>query len=161
LFAFINNDHESQQVVYRPDELMKVADLRREMKSIEAAIRQKAPDWEERMNAWEAKVKDDQPNWIVLRPTVEDISTGGERYLPQPDGSFLALSYAPTKHTVKLWVTNSLQNISAFRLELLTDPNLPCNGPGRSFKGTSALTEFQSDRDGCGQSNQQSDPPFR
>jgi len=44
---------------------------------------------------------------------------------------------------VKLWITNELQNISAFRLELLTDPNLPCNGPGRSFKGTCALTEFK------------------
>jgi len=26
--------------------------------------------------------------------------------------------------------------------ELLNDPNLPCNGPGRSFMGTCALTEF-------------------
>src|SRR5204862_6107475 len=88
-------------------------------------------------------VKNNQPDWIVLRPTVEEISSGGERYLPQPDGSFVALGYAPTKHTVKLWVTNDLQNITAFRLELLTDPNLPCNGPGRSFKGTCALTEFK------------------
>jgi hypothetical protein len=143
LFAFINNDQEGQQVVYRPDELMQVAGLRRQMQATEMSVRQKTPDWEERMNAWEDKIKNDQPGWIVLRPTVEDISTGGERYLPQPDGSFLALSYAPTKHTVKLWVTNELQNISAFRLELLTDPNLPCNGPGRSFKGTSALTEFK------------------
>src|SRR5436309_15817903 len=77
--------------------------------------------------------------------TVEDISTGGQRYLPQTDGSFLAQGYAPTKHTVKLTVTNELQNISAFRLELLTDPNLPCDGPGRSFKGTCALTEFKVD----------------
>jgi hypothetical protein len=44
---------------------------------------------------------------------------------------------------VKLWVTNDLQDITAFRLELLTDLNLPCNGPGRSFKGTCALTEFK------------------
>src|SRR5205823_302774 len=34
------------------------------------------------------------------------------------------------------------KSITAFRLELLNDPNLPCNGPGRSFKGTCALTEF-------------------
>ena len=25
--------------------------------------------------------------WTVVQPTVEDISTGGQRYLPQPDGS--------------------------------------------------------------------------
>src|SRR2546430_8663241 len=83
------------------------------------------------------------PYTTLFRSTVEDISTGGQRYLPQTDGSFLAQGYAPTKHTVKLWVTNELQNITAFRLELLTDPNLPCGGPGRSFKGTCALTEFK------------------
>ena len=33
--------------------------------------------------------------------------------------------------------------ITAFRLELLNDPNLPLGGPGRSIKGTAALTEFR------------------
>ena len=143
LFAFLNNDHEAQRVVYNPDELMKVANLSRQMREVDAVLRHTAPDWEARMAKWEESVKNNQPEWIILRPTVEDISTGGERYLPQGDGSFLALGYAPTKHTAKFWVTNDLQNISAFRLELLPDPNLPCNGPGRSFKGTCALTEFK------------------
>jgi len=143
MFAFINNDNEAQRVVYTPGEQMKVANLSREMKDIEAGLRHNTPDWEQRMAKWEESVKNDQPEWIVLRPTVEDISTGGQRYLPQPDDSFLAQGYAPTKHTVKLWVTNDVENITAFRLELLTDPNLPCNGPGRSFKGTCALTEFK------------------
>jgi hypothetical protein len=143
MFAFINNDNEAQRVVYTTEEQMKVANLSREMKDIEAGLRHTMPDWEQRMATWEESVKNDQPEWIVLRPTVEDISTGGQRYLPQSDGSFLAQGYAPTKHTVKLWVTNELRDITAFRLELLTDPNLPCNGPGRSFKGTCALTEFK------------------
>ncbi len=41
--------------------------------------------------------------------------------------------------TVKTDVTP----ITAFRLELLNDPNLPLGGPGRSIKGTAALTEFK------------------
>lgn len=143
MFAFINNDNEAQRVVYTPEEQMKVANLSRQMRDLEAGLRHTNPDWEERMTKWEESVKDNQPEWIVLRPIVEDISTGGQRYLPQPDGSFLAQGYAPTKHTVKLLITNDLQNITAFRLELLTDSNLPCNGPGRSFKGTCALTEFK------------------
>lgn len=143
LFAFLNNDHDGQRVVYSPDDLMKVANLSRQMREIEARLRHATPDWEQRMANWEQSVTNDLPEWIVLRPTVEDISTGGQRYLPQPDGSFLAQGYAPTKHTAKFWLTNNLQHVSAFRLELLTDPNLPCNGPGRSFKGTCALTEFK------------------
>lgn len=143
LFAFLNNDHEGQRVVYSPEELETVANLTREMKEQEARLRHTTPDWQSRMDKWEDSVKQDQPSWTVLRPTVEDLSTGGQRYLPQADGSFLAQGYAPTKHTVQLYLTNDLQNISAFQLELLNDPNLPCDGPGRSFKGTCALTEFQ------------------
>ena len=44
--------------------------------------------------------------------------------------------------------------ITAFRLELLNDPNLPLGGPGRSIKGTGALTEFRVEAkpaDGKGQ----------
>ena len=143
MFAFINSDNEAQRVVYTTEEQIKVNNLTWQMRKIEASLRETNPDWEQSMAKWEESIKNDQPEWIVLRPTVEDISTGGQRYLPQPDGSFLAQGYAPTKHTVKLWVTNDLENITAFRLELLTDPNLPCNGPGRSFKGTCALTEFK------------------
>jgi hypothetical protein len=143
LLSFLNNDHEGQRVVYTPEELMKVANLSRQMREIEARLRHTTTDWEMRMAKWEESVKSNQPSWTVLRPSVEEISTDGERYLPQPDGSFLALGYAPTKHSARFWITNDLQNITAFQLELLTDPNLPCNGPGRSFKGTCALTELK------------------
>src|SRR5206468_510430 len=95
-------------------------------------LRHTTPDWEQRMAKWEESVRNDQPEWMTLRPTAEDISTGGQKYLLQDDGSLFAKGYAPTKHTVKLYATNALQNISAFRLELLTDPNLPASGPGRS-----------------------------
>src|SRR5207237_2257823 len=33
--------------------------------------------------------------------------------------------------------------ITGFRREPLTDPKLPCNGPGRSIKGSGALTEVE------------------
>ena len=49
------------------------------------------------------------------RPEVDDISTGGEKYIPQEDGSLLAQGYAPTKHNVKLTAKTSLRNITAFK----------------------------------------------
>ncbi len=142
MFSFINNNNEAQQAVYAPGELMKIADLRRQMTEIEGGLKHHHADWEERMAAWEKSVAGNQPNWIVVQPTVDDISTAGQKYLPQKDGSFLAQSYAPTKHTARFTVTNDLKNITAFQLEVMTDPNLPCNGPGRSFKGTFGLSEF-------------------
>ncbi|HEY2146796.1 MAG TPA: DUF1553 domain-containing protein, partial [Pirellulales bacterium] len=76
------------------------------------------------------------------RPEVEGESTGGQKYLPMPDGSFLAQGYAPTKHTVRMKTKLNAKGVTAFRLELLNDPNLPRGGPGRSIQGTAALTEF-------------------
>ena len=65
--------------------------------------------------------------------------------MPLADGSFLAQGYAPTKHTVKMKVKTDVKGVTAFRMELLNDPNLPRGGPGRSIQGTAALTEFAVD----------------
>lgn len=143
LFAFLNSSNEGSRAVYTPDEEMKRAEIFREIREIEAGLQHSNPGWAERMAAWEEKTRKDQPEWTVVRPAVDDISTGGCKYLPLEDGSFLAQSYAPTKHRVQMSVKVDRRNITAFRLELLNDPNLPLGGPGRSIWGTGALTEFE------------------
>ncbi len=141
LFAFLNNDHEAATVVYTPDEQMQVANVMRQIGDLEAGLRHATPDWEARMNQWEDSVRNDQPDWTVVRC----VNTGdnGERFYQYEDGSIRAASYAPTKWTAHFRGTNNLPLIGAFRLEQLTDPNLPCRGPGRSIKGMSALSEFK------------------
>jgi hypothetical protein len=145
MFAFLNNSHEANIAVYTPQEEMKRAEVFRGIHEIEAGLREQEPHWRNKMHAWEEKVKKDQPKWTVLRPEVDELSTDGQKYLPLDDGSFLALGYAPTKHTVRMTVQTDVKDITAFRLELLNDPNLPLGGPGRSIWGTCALTEFQVD----------------
>ncbi|MBL8176790.1 MAG: PSD1 domain-containing protein [Bryobacterales bacterium] len=142
LFAFLNNSHESNVAVYTPEEHQKRAELFRKIREMESGIQHRTPEWRERMADWESKVRGDQPEWIVVKPDIDDISTGGQKYLPQADGSLLAAGYAPTKHRAKFTIQTDVKNISAFRLELMNDPNLPLGGPGRSIKGTAALTEF-------------------
>ncbi|HTG43437.1 MAG TPA: DUF1553 domain-containing protein, partial [Verrucomicrobiae bacterium] len=85
-------------------------------------------------------VQNDQPDWKVVES--RNIGDNGERFYQYEDGSIRAASYAPTKWTATFRGTNDLPVIGAFRLELLTDPNLPCHGPGRSVKGMAALSEF-------------------
>jgi Protein of unknown function (DUF1549)/Protein of unknown function (DUF1553)/Planctomycete cytochrome C len=143
IFAFLNNANEADAAVYTPAEQMKRSEIFRRTREIEGGIQRRNPDWESRMNAWEDAVSKNQPEWTVLRPEVDDISNGGQKYIPMPDGSFLAQGYAPTKHKVKMTVKTDAKNITAFRLELMNDPNLPLGGPGRSIKGTCALTEFE------------------
>jgi hypothetical protein len=143
MFAFLNNSHESNIAVYSPDEQMKRAGILGKIRETEEELKHREPAWRERMAEWEKRVSADQPEWVVVRPEVDEESTGGEKELPMEDGSFLAQSYAPTKHTLKLTVKVDQSPITAFRLELLNDPNLPLGGPGRSIKGTAALTEFK------------------
>jgi hypothetical protein len=141
LFAFLNNDHEARPAVYTPAQQGEIARLRRGIAAIEADLQRRAPDWEQRLAAWEDSVKDNQPEWIVIRDLDQE-GDKSQRYQFLPDGSLLAEGYAPTKFTQWFRVTNDLADITAFRIELLTDPNLPYGGPGRSFRGTCALTDF-------------------
>jgi mono/diheme cytochrome c family protein len=143
MFAFLNNAHEAAVAVYTPEEQMTRAGIIRRTREIETELQHRTPDWPEQMAAWEVGVRNNQPQWTIVQPVVDDISTDGTRYLPQPDGSFLIGGYAPVKHRVKMQIKTDLRNIAAVRLELLTDPTLPLGGPGRSYKGTGALTEFE------------------
>ena len=140
LFAFLNNDSESQRVAYAPAEQRKAAALSLRMQELGTELKHKNTDWADRMAKWEAAVAKDQPRWQTV--TVENASDNSQRYFPQKDGSILAQGYAPTKFSTLMRGPSPSKSITAFRLELLNDANLPCNGPGRSFMGTCALTEF-------------------
>jgi hypothetical protein len=143
IFAFLNDSHEGAITVYTPEEQMRRAEILRKIGEIEEEFRHRAPDAPQQMAAWEERMRAGQPEWTVVRPEVELISTGGQKYLPLEDGSLLAQSYAPTQHRVEMTVRVDASPITGFRLELLTDPNLPHGGPGRSIFGTCALTEFE------------------
>ncbi len=143
IFAFLNNSSEGSLAVYAPEEEMQRANIFRKIREIEGELQHRTPDWKTRMAKWEAAVKSDQPEWTVPKLSIDDISTGGQKYIIQPDGSVVAAGYAPTKVRVKFTIKTNATNIRAFRLELLNDPNLPLGGPGRSIKGTGALTEFE------------------
>ncbi len=157
MFAYLNNDNEPWRVVYTASEQMQRTQLLTRIAEFEAKLKHDHPDWQQGMKKWVAAVQAAQPQWHTL--AFEDDPSGGEKALRQPDGSILAQGYAPTKGEVKFAVkavgqasglqsatgTVALQTISAFRLELMNDPNLPAYGPGRSQKGTAALTEFQAE----------------
>jgi mono/diheme cytochrome c family protein len=143
MFAFINNCHEAQISVYTPEETDQWNDTQAVIRRIEDGLRDANPDWRQRMAAWEASVRDDQPNWKVIRPDPDDET--GQKYYPQDDGSILAAGYSPVNTTSEFAVDVKEPKISAIRLEFLNDPNLPHGGPGRSIYGTFALTEFWVD----------------
>ena len=91
-----------------PDELMRRESVMRRVHEVEVELQHHHSDWAERMAKWEDEIKDNQPAWTIIQPIVEEISTGGERYLTNADGSFLAQGYKPTKHTVRMEIKTEL-----------------------------------------------------
>jgi len=139
LFAFLNNDHEAERVVYTAKDRMEINRLRTQIAAIETKMKESTPEWEKKLAEWEARL-DRGPAWKTV--SIENAGDNSQRYIPQKDGSMLAQGYAPTKFSTLMRGASPVKKVTAFRLELLNDPNLPCNGPGRSFMGTCALTEF-------------------
>lgn len=142
IFAFLNNTHEANVQVYTPAEQMQRSNLFEKVRGIEADLQHRTPNWLDRMTQWESQTRYGV-QWEAVKAEVDDISTGGQRYLLQGDSSMIGSGYAPTKHKAKWTIQPQTPSIAAFRLELLNDPNLPLGGPGRSIYGTGALTEFE------------------
>ena len=144
MFAYLNNDNEPWRVVYTPSEQKQRAETLQRVAKLEAKLQHENTDWVPRMKAWTDKLRAVEVPWRTM--SFEDDPSGGEKALRQADGSILAQGYAPTKSDVKFQAKLSAPiKISAFRLELMNDPNLPAYGPGRSQKGTAALTEFNAE----------------
>jgi len=139
IFAFLNNDHEANVTVYTAEEQKKRADVLGKIREVEDEIKSKAPDWRKRMDAWEEKAKAGRAEWVVIRPEVEGETTGGQKYLPQADGSFSLPGLRTDKAHGQAQGEDGREERDRLRLELLNDLNLPRGGPGRSIKGTAAL----------------------
>ncbi len=79
--------------------------------------------------------------WTLLDP-VEFTTTSGGKLVKQPDRSLLAKWAGPQRDTYTVRVDTDLRPIVAFKLETLTDSELPHAGPGLADNGNFVLSEF-------------------
>ena len=81
-------------------------------------------------------------NWTVLNLT-NLVSEYGTTLTLLNDGSVLAGGTNPT-YDIYTFSANAVDDeVTGFRIEVLTDPSLPQNGPGRAGNGNIVLTEFE------------------
>ena len=71
------------------------------------------------------------------------VSSDGATLQRLEDGSVLSTGARPEKDVVTVRGTTELSQITAVRLEVLTDESLPHKGPGRQDNGNLHLTEFR------------------
>jgi mono/diheme cytochrome c family protein len=91
--------------------------------------------------AWEASLAASATMWEVLDPS-EFTSSGGATPEKQSDASILYGGTRPEKDTYTIVAHTSRKGMTAVRLEVLTDPSLPVQGPGRCDNGNLHLSEF-------------------
>ncbi|MBI1784171.1 DUF1553 domain-containing protein, partial [Candidatus Sumerlaeota bacterium] len=144
LMAYINNSHEACVTVYSDEEEARRKELHGQIAAMDADIQKANPDWREKLAAWENEVAaQPRPFWRSLDLAFDDSTDGGQKFLPHGDASYRAAGYAPTRFSPKMASASPMRTITAVKLELLTDPNLPRGGPGRSVYGALALSEFE------------------
>jgi mono/diheme cytochrome c family protein len=91
---------------------------------------------------WEQQLAAEAVLWHVLSP-VEFSAVEGSTAALQPDGSLLYGGPRPEKDTYTIVAHSPLEAITAVRLEVLADPSLPMQGPGRQDNGNLHLSEFR------------------
>ncbi|MBL8850176.1 MAG: DUF1549 domain-containing protein, partial [Planctomycetaceae bacterium] len=111
-----------------------------------AAAMQALADYETalpaRIAAWEATVSVTATPWTTLDPS--DLKTSTRANIAkQPDLSVLASGPNDRVGNYEIAAATALQGITGLKLEVLTDPSLPANGPGRAGSGNFVLTELK------------------
>jgi hypothetical protein len=91
--------------------------------------------------AWEKTVVR-VPEWTVLEPRVMK-SKGGATFTWQPDHSILATGPNITPEVYTVTAETNAVEITGIRLEVLADPSLPSQGPGRAPGGNFVLSELK------------------
>jgi len=76
--------------------------------------------------------------WQTLH-VLEVKSSGGSKFEPQADGSWLAVGKAPAKEELTIIGESTLAAASRLRIEALAHDSLPRKGPGRADNGNFAL----------------------
>ncbi|MDB6026901.1 MAG: Protein of unknown function (DUF1553)/Protein of unknown function (DUF1549)/Planctomycete [Verrucomicrobiales bacterium] len=101
------------------------------------------PEMQTQLAAWE-KSFSSQNIWTVLSPETFT-SSAGATLTKQKDLSLLASGIAPLTDTYTITAQTDLKNITAIRLEVMTDTSHPRNGPGRQPEnGNFHLSEFRA-----------------
>jgi hypothetical protein len=133
---------------YDPDP--NVAQQRRELTAERAKVQQQlesrdaallAGSIQSELTAWEKEGAAQESQWTILDPT-DAISANGSDLIEQDDHSIVSSGPCPDKDVYTFTAHITTGSITSLRLEVMSDPALPFNGPGRQGNGNMHLTEF-------------------
>ncbi len=141
-FAFLNQDDEPEIEV--PDDKVnkKRAEIMGKIRDIETDLRARTSMTpEDHVARWEKQAGQNLVNWTPLTET-EIFAAFGVKFDKLDDGSFIAKGDNATANNYIVRAKTKIKGITGFRIELMTDQNLPRGGPGRAADGTFYFSEF-------------------
>ena len=150
LFAFFNNTEDVNAVgpelalptalqTRRQEQLQREAEVaRKSLSEYDAAIAAGQIKWEQEV------VNHSDVEWTVLDP-IEFLSQAGAMIDRRADRSLIVGGNGniPSTDTYVITTAYDQDRLTAFRLEMLSDPDLPNDGPGLADNGNFVLSEFR------------------
>jgi hypothetical protein len=105
------------------------------------------PDIAKEISRWIAELEKSLPIWVPL--TLKEVtSASGTSHNVLTDASILFKGTPPERDTYTITGGAALQKLTAVQIEVLPDPSLPMNGPGRAPNGNLHLSEVDVRIDG-------------
>jgi hypothetical protein len=115
--------------------------LKDEIAKLETTLKTSTPALETAQEVWERELAAAEAPWTTLDPA-SYTSTGGATITKRADRSLLVGGANAEHDTYTVVATTDLANITALRLEAMTDASLPRGGPGRDAYGNFVLTDL-------------------
>jgi hypothetical protein len=119
----------------------RIQDLRAEITALEASLKAAHPELDHAQAEWEKKPQASRTEWTT--PAADKMTARGATLKALADKSIVAEGANPATETYTVTFRTELAKITALRLEVFPQDNLPAKGPGRSDNGNFVMTGFR------------------
>ncbi|OYV05668.1 MAG: hypothetical protein CFE26_10355, partial [Verrucomicrobiales bacterium VVV1] len=135
MYAFLNKVEETSIPALSRQDRLTTDEILAKISAIDTSIREKSPDAEAAFAKWQEELLAlPRTEWHALE--LYQLGDSGQKYWPLPDKSVINMGYAATRGGESFTSSLDIAEIRSARLEVMNDPYLPMNGPGRSSRGT-------------------------
>ncbi len=143
LYSFFNDTHEAQSWVYSKSQLKEIDAINRKVAALEAQLKTHNPDWPSRLAQWESEQRAASAKWKIWDTHLQNWVGGLNHPEELHDHSILIQGHPSVIGVTLIEGASNLPMVTGMRLEALTHGDLPYRGPGRSYWGTFAISEWE------------------
>lgn len=143
LFSFFNDTHEAQSWVYSDSQLAKIEEIKRKVAELETRIKTDFPNWEYELASWASEQQAIDSKWKIWDTRLQNWEGGLNHPEELSDHSILIQGHPSVTGVTLIEGESSLPMVTGMRLEALTHGDQPFRGPGRSYWGTFAISEWE------------------